>query len=256
MNKILIFTGAGLSAESGISTFRDNEDGLWTRYDPSRVANMLTFHSNKTEVFQFYNERRLSLSTLKPNAAHFGIAAMQKKYGKDNVKIFTQNIDDFLEQAGCEDVVHVHGEITKMMCMHCGNNWDIGYAEWFEDQECPHCDYGASENYGTSVKPGVVFFHEQAPEYYNLFKTFKESRNDTIIVIGTSGNIIDTKKITGNRYSTNKSFTILNNKIYDKYSMINYKDFDLTIFEPASVAIERIMKVVDERHANIQAISS
>jgi NAD-dependent deacetylase len=240
MNQVLIFSGAGLSAESGISTFRDNEDGLWTKYDPDVVANLYAFHKNRELVFKFYNERRVDLPNLKPNKAHEGIARMQKKYGKDNVKIYTQNIDDFLERAGCEDVVHVHGKFTDMNCMDCGHRWDIGHNEYEIDTPCPNC--GEIE----SVKPGVVFFYENAPEYPAMYKTFKDSRGDLIIVIGTSGEVVDLKYICGNRFSPNKSYTILNNKDFDRSGVINYKLFELCLFKPATEAIERIQDLVDK----------
>jgi NAD-dependent deacetylase len=242
MNQILIFTGAGLSAESGISTFRDNVDGLWTKYNPDIVANLRAFQQYRPEVMAFYNERRVELPSLKPNKAHEGIAALQKKYGKDIVKIYTQNIDDFLERAGCEDVVHVHGKFTEMHCRSCEATWDIGHTHWDEDRPCPHCGSVLS------VKPGVIFFYEDAPEYPGMFKAFRESRNDVILVIGTSGEVIDLTKICGNRYSPNKSFTVLNNKDRDKYGMINYSLFDAKVFKPAGEAIDTILEIVEREY--------
>lgn len=240
MDQVLIFSGAGLSAESGISTFRDNEDGLWTKYNPDVVANIRAFEKNRELVFQFYNERRMDLPNLKPNKAHEGIAAMQKKYGTDKVKIYTQNIDDFLERAGCEDVVHVHGKFTDMNCLACGHRWDVGYSEYVIDTPCPEC--GKTH----LVKPGVVFFGESAPEYAGMFSTFGKSRGDLIIVIGTSGEVVPMKSIAGNRYSPNKSYTILNNKDHDRFGMIDYKLFELCLFKPASEAIDRISELVDK----------
>jgi NAD-dependent deacetylase len=248
MNKILIFTGAGLSAESGISTFRDNVDGLWTKYNPDIVADMRNFKRHRSTVFKFYNERRTELPTLSPNAAHEGIAKLQKLYGKDNVKIFTQNIDDFLERAGCEDVVHVHGKFTEMHCMACGLTWEIGHTHFAEDKACPNCD--AVED----VKPGVIFFYEDAPEYPNMYKTFRDSRKDIILVIGTSGEVVPLHKITGNRYSTNKSFSILNNKDHDKYGQIDYGDFDVCVFEPAGQAIDKVISIVKREYEKLQGI--
>lgn len=250
MQQILIFTGAGLSAESGISTFRDNIDGLWTKYDPDVVANLWTWPLHKETVFKFYNERRVELPTLKPNKAHEGIAALQKQYGKDVVKIFTQNIDDFLERAGCEDVVHVHGKFTDMKCLDCDHVWDVGFTEVQLGTPCPMCRSTAG------VKPGVVFFHENAPEYPNMYSTFKKSRNDVIVVIGTSGEVIPMDRIAGNRRSPNKPYSILNNKDRDKYGMIDYRLFDTTIFKPATEAIDNILEIVRREHEkNLQAVS-
>lgn len=248
MNQILVFTGAGLSAESGISTFRDNEDGLWTKYDPDVVANLWTWPNHKETVFKFYNERRTQLPTLKPNAAHEGLAAIQRLYGKDRVKIFTQNIDDFLERAGCEDVVHVHGKFTDMNCLDCNHVWDVGYNEVALGTPCPKCGSIAG------VKPGVVFFYEDAPEYPNMYKAFRDSRKDVILVIGTSGEVVPLHKITGNRYSPNKSFTILNNKDHDKYGHIDYGDFDVCVFEPAGQAIEKIIGIVKREYEKLQGV--
>lgn len=250
MKQILIFTGAGLSAESGISTFRDNVDGLWTKYNPDVVANLWTWPNHKQTVFDFYNERRVELPNLKPNAAHEGIAKLQKEYGKDVVKVFTQNIDDFLERAGCEDVVHVHGKFTDMLCLDCDHTWDVGYTEVQLGTACPSCGSVAG------VKPGVIFFHEAAPEYPNMYKTFRESRNDVIVVIGTSGEVISMDKIAGNRRSPNKPFSILNNKDRDKYGMIDYRLFDAVLFKPASEAIDTILEIVKREHEkNIQTLS-
>ena len=247
MNKILIFTGAGLSAESGISTFRDNEDGLWTKYNPDIVCNIHVFKKNRNLVFDFYNERRIGLPSLSPNKAHLGIAEIQKKYGKDNVKIYTQNIDDFLERAGCEDVVHVHCKFTDMTCLNCEHTWDVGYSPYELNMPCLRC--GSLED----VKPGVVFFGEPAPKYAEMFSTFGKSRNDIIIVIGTSGEVVPLKYIAGNRYSPNKSYTILNNKEYDRGGHIDTRLFDVCMFKPASEAIDRIQEMVERiNNANLK----
>lgn len=248
MNNILIFTGAGLSAESGISTFRDNVDGLWTQYNPDIVANLRNFSTYRDIVFKFYNERRVELPTLRPNKAHEGLAALQRLYGKDRVKIFTQNIDDFLERAGCEDVVHVHGKFTDMHCLACSHTWDIGHTRWEKDQPCPNC--GEVE----TVKPGVIFFYEDAPEYPNMYKTFRDSRKDIILVIGTSGEVVPLHKIAGNRYSPNKSYSILNNKDHDKYGHIDYGDFDACLFEPAGQAIDKIIGIVKREYEKLQGV--
>jgi NAD-dependent deacetylase len=240
MNQILFFTGAGLSAESGISTFRDNEDGLWTKYNPAIVATLANLDKNRKLVFDFYNERRVQLPDLQPNAAHIGIAEIQKKYGKHRVRIFTQNIDDLLERAGCEDVVHVHGKFTDHQCLYCDHVWDVGYTSVPEDVECPKCQ-------STDTKPGVVFFGETAPEYSTLFNTFRRSQGDIIVVMGTSGEVISMNMIVTDRWSKNKSYAILNNKDYDGRWIIDYDLFDERIFLPATEGIEEIKKVIEEK---------
>lgn len=240
MKQILIFSGAGLSAESGIATFRD-ADGLWEGNDPNIVSNINAFFSNKEIVFDFYNKYRAKLADAQPNAAHIGIAELQKTYGSENVQIFTQNVDDLLERAGCEHVNHVHGFLPYMMCLNekCGHAWDVGYTSVSHDASCPKC---AMQN----IKPAVVFFGEGAPGYENLYKTFKHSRDDLIIVIGTSGEVIPLSYITGNRYSTNRSKTVLNNLEYNPLGYVDKKLFDICLFKPATEAWSRIREIADE----------
>jgi NAD-dependent deacetylase len=247
MNQILFFTGAGLSAESGISTFRDNVDGVWTVYDPEVVANLYNFHENKEIVFKFYNERRIAAKEIQPNDAHRGIAEIQKKHGKDVVKIFTQNVDDLLERAGCEDVVHVHGKITEMLCMECDHVWDIGHTVFNIDSSCPSCGQSGS------IKPGVIFFHEIAPEYQKMINTFQDSEKDVVVVIGTSFEVIPQDLIIRDRSKNNRSTAILNNIVHDKYGKIDYNDFDICLFSPASEVIKTITNIVDRRHAELCA---
>ncbi len=108
---ILFFSGAGLSADSGLSTFRDT-NGLWDKYDINKVCNISTWKANYELVHEFYNLRRTEYKDAKPNAMHTMIADMQRKHGSDKVMVITQNIDNLLEEAGCENVLHVHGRIN------------------------------------------------------------------------------------------------------------------------------------------------
>ena len=127
--KIVVLSGAGLSAESGIETFRD-KDGLWENHPVDEVATMDGFTANPMLVHKFYNERRRQLQKVKPNAAHYALAELE---GCPEVELFhvTQNIDDLCERAGCENVVHMHGELLKCRCLMCAqvvdwhNNTDI-----------------------------------------------------------------------------------------------------------------------------------
>lgn len=237
MKKILIFTGAGLSAESGINTFRDT-NGLWDSYDPMEVANIQKMESNRELIFDFYNKMRNQLEHVEPNAAHFGISEMQLQYGFENVQIFTQNVDDLLEKAGCQDVTHVHGTLTDMLCRSCGNKWDVEYQSVSSTTTCPCCA-------SNKTKPAVVFFGENAPEYQKLYSTFGHSRNDLIIVIGTSGEVVPLKYIAGNRRSDRRSTTLLNNLEHDKFGSIDYSLFDTVLFEPATSAINRIREIAN-----------
>lgn len=196
--KILIFAGAGISAESGLSTFRD-KDGLWTKYDINKVCTYRTLLAAKDDldkrkyIFDFYNDIRKSIHTAIPNKAHIEIASWQKKYGTDRVKIVTANIDDLFEKAGCEEVVHVHGDIQNMLCIGCGNIWKVSEAGYKHDERCPRCN-------SRQTKPNVVFFGEQAPHYLTMQQIFnikRRAENDLLLYVGSSQNVIPPSRLIG-----------------------------------------------------------
>lgn len=190
--KILIFCGAGLSAESGLSTFRDS-NGLWNNHNVLEVCNLKTFEKNKKMVFEFYNARKLEIIDAIPNIAHKTIANIQSKYGIENVHIFTSNIDDLLEKAGCKNVVHVHGDCNHMQCLECEHIWNIGSAPYDNNGICPECE---SHN----IKPNIIFFNEEAPKYKQLTQAFESSGeiiHDAIVpniklFVGTSFKVLPT----------------------------------------------------------------
>lgn len=225
--KIVIFSGAGISAESGIKTFRD-ADGLWENHKIEDICNQYTWEQNYERVHKFYNQRRLQLADVKPNLAHEVVAQIKQKYKEDCI-VITQNIDDMFERAGCSDVIHVHGELTKMECMACGEIYDIGYREFVAGQECPACK-------NTHIKPYVVFFGGQAPKYMNMYEAFEYLQNDNSIavVIGTLGNII---QISANLELMDCK-KILNNLEESPY--IDGSQFDKVYYENATHACEKI----------------
>lgn len=137
MSKVVFLTGAGLSAESGIKTFRDH-NGLWNNYDVMEVCSIKGFRKNRQLVLDFYDLRRADLADKEPNPAHFMIAELQKKY-PDQIINLTQNVDNLLEKAGCSEVIHLHGELTKAVCETCNHVIEIGYHPIRDFQQCPHC---------------------------------------------------------------------------------------------------------------------
>jgi NAD-dependent deacetylase len=212
LNRILIFTGAGISAESGVSTFRD-KDGVWSKYDLNEVCNFNRFVSIKNDVekrakiFDFYNETKKKMLIAKPNEAHYQVAEWQKKYGKDKVVIVTANIDDLFEKAGCEDVIHVHGDIFNMMCASCSYTWHIGDNE-FSDVRCPECN-------SRLTKPNIVFFYENAPKYAEMkyhFHPKRRNANDHLLYIGSSMTVIPPSTLFSNGDRNNIGHKILINK--------------------------------------------
>jgi NAD-dependent deacetylase len=235
VNQILVFTGAGLSAESGVPTFR-GPGGFWRGYDPRLVASIDTLDENRALVFEFYNDRRTKLPTVAPNAAHRWLAALQTRLGP-RLTLFTQNVDDLLERAGCRDVVHLHGSLLEAHCRACDRRWHVGYEALPVTLRCPDC---GSER----TKPGIVMFGEQAPLYAIMHEVFGGSRDDLILVIGTAGAVIPFEYVVGNRRSTRRSYTVLNN--LDRDPGVAYERyFDETLFKPATAALPECTAIVD-----------
>tara|TARA_B110000503_G_C7116464_1_gene400588 strand:+ start:890 stop:1408 length:519 start_codon:yes stop_codon:yes gene_type:complete len=151
MTKIVVFSGAGMSAESGLKTFRDN-DGLWENYKVEEVATPQAWKANPGMVLHFYNLRRRQLFQAKPNAAHYLISKLEREY---DVTVITQNIDNLHEQAGSSKVLHLHGELKKVK------------SEKFEnliyDWPKPDLILGDLCEKGTQLRPHVVWFGEEVP---------------------------------------------------------------------------------------------
>jgi len=185
MKNLIILSGAGLSADSSVPTFR-SQNGLWMNHDINVVCNYSTWKDNFDQVHTFYNNLRTLLTTVEPNPAHYLIAEWEKRYGERVISL-TANVDDLLERAGCQNTLHLHGFLPNMQCTACGNIWNVAYKAWdCVNDRCPKC------NSRRGVKPGVVFFNEGAKEYIRLNKVFRElAPADTVLVIGTSGQVIN-----------------------------------------------------------------
>ena len=177
---IMIFTGAGLSAESGIKTFRDH-DGLWENYDVMQVCSTEGWEADRALVTEFYNARRKDLKDKIPNPAHMFLAELEKKY-PNKIYNLTQNVDNLLEKAGCTKVVHLHGTLTDLRCEACEHIWDVGYRPQDENEICPQCG-------SASIRHNVVMFGEAAPAYQKIYEAISNCK--LLIAIGTSGQVID-----------------------------------------------------------------
>lgn len=168
--KIVILTGAGVSQESGIKTFRDS-NGLWENHDIHEVAHPKGWKKNRSMVNRFYNERRKQLHDCQPNAAHYALAELEKHH---DVTIITQNVDDLHERAGSTNVLHLHGELFKVRDEETGDVYD-----WKD--ELP--DDAVSEH-GNSLRPHIVWFTEQVP---NIDRAqIITSNADLFLIVGTS----------------------------------------------------------------------
>lgn len=172
MQKIVVFTGAGVSAESGIKTFRDH-DGLWENHKISEVATPDAWRKNPKLVLDFYNERRKQILSAKPNQAHKLIAQLQGKY---DVHVITQNIDDLHEKAGSKKVIHLHGELMK--CRSTLNpNLIYTLKSW-------KLNIGDKCELGSQLRPHVVWFGEAVPNMEIAYEV--ASKADVFIVVGSS----------------------------------------------------------------------
>lgn len=174
---ILILTGAGVSADSGVPTFRDSM-GLWEHHRVEEVASPEGFAVNPSLVHRFYNERRRKLQEgIEPNPAHFAIAQLERDY-PGSVWVVTQNIDDLHERGGQENVIHMHGELLKAFCLNCGGVFECR-GDLSTESLCTTCQTKGS------LRPRVVWFGEMPLQMPMIEKLIEQT--DLFIAIGTSG---------------------------------------------------------------------
>lgn len=178
--KIAVLTGAGVSAESGISTFRD-ANGLWDNYNVEDVATLEGWNRNPALVLDFYNQRRRQLATVKPNAAHLAIASLEDNY---DVTVITQNIDNLHERAGSTRIIHLHGELNKVRPENRYNErngfsedmvFDIGYGD---------INLGDTSVDGIQLRPHIVWFGEAVPKIEQAIDVVEAA--DILLIVGTS----------------------------------------------------------------------
>ncbi|MGL4207484.1 MAG: Sir2 family NAD+-dependent deacetylase [Aeromonadaceae bacterium] len=176
--RVVILTGAGISAESGIATFRAS-DGLWEQHRIEDVATPEGFSRDAALVHSFYNQRRLSLGAVTPNPAHAALAKLQQLWG-ERVLLVTQNVDDLHERAGSPQVLHMHGELLKVRCVRTGRVY-----QWHEPlttaDRCSCCQPGQG------LRPHIVWFGEMPLEMERIYEALAQA--DLFVAIGTSGNV-------------------------------------------------------------------
>ncbi len=175
--KIVVLTGAGVSAESGLGTFRDT-DGLWTQYDLEDVATPQGFARDPALVHDFYSARRRNCISAAPNAAHEALVRLEKSKQHDLILV-TQNVDDLHERAGSTEVIHMHGALMGALCAACDARW-AAPAEMAADAPCPTCATPAT-------RPDIVWFGE-IPYHMDEIITHLEA-SDLFVAIGTSGTV-------------------------------------------------------------------
>ena len=213
MQKLVILTGAGMSSESGIKTFRDS-GGLWEEYEVTEVATPMAWAKNRDLVLRFYNERRRQLEGCEPNDGHKGLAALEKYF---DVHIITQNIDNLHERAGSTNVLHLHGELTKARSTADPSLvYDIGYKDIIQGSVCAK---------GSQLRPHIVWFGEEVPMLEEA--VIITAAADIFVVIGSSLNV------------------------YPAAGLINYAPYEvpLWLIDPKEVAvpISRKVEVIKEK---------
>ena len=180
MKKITVLTGAGVSAESGVSTFRDS-DGLWENHKVEDVASIEGWYRNPSVVLDFYNARRAQLADVKPNAAHRAIAELEKEY---KVTVVTQNVDNLHERAGSTRIIHLHGELTKVRPENCCNDSDGFSEETVFDIGTDSIAIGDLAPNGAQLRPHIVWFGEAVPKIDQAIDAVEAA--DILLIVGTS----------------------------------------------------------------------
>jgi NAD-dependent deacetylase len=222
MKKIIVFSGAGISAESGIKTFRDS-DGLWENYNINEVATPEAWKNNKKLVLEFYNERRKQVIKATPNTAHYKLAELEKAF---DVEIITQNIDDLHERAGSKNVLHLHGEILKAKNNYSDKSYPIKGTELNLNDKCPE---------GHQLRPDVVWFGEAVPNMLTAIEQCKLA--DILIIIGTSLTVYPAANLIDFAPEDCEKYLIDPNEI----SLVGIKKIT-HIKEKASTGIETLIK--------------
>ena len=225
MKKLVVLTGAGISAESGINTFRDS-DGLWEGHDVMEVATPQGFAANPTLVLDFYNQRRKELLTVKPNKAHLNLVALEKQF---DVEIITQNVDNLHEKAGSKNVTHLHGELLKVR----SSKDESLVLDWDKD-----IVLGDLCEFNSQLRPHIVWFGEMVPMLEKAIEITKKA--DVLVIIGTSMQVYPAASLV--------DFVKPNIPIYfiDPKPQISENDFNnLTIIKNiASLGTDKLIKLL------------
>ena len=231
MKKILIFTGAGVSKESGIETFRD-ANGLWNNYKIEDVATPDGWRKNRQLVLDFYNDRRAQLNTVEPNLAHQLIASLEKDF---DVCIVTQNVDNLHERAGSKNIIHLHGELTKSRSTFPGST---------ETYDC-HDDINLGDKCprGSQLRPNIVWFGESLDPIKIKNAETESEKCDICIIVGTSMHVSPANQIP---FLTKEDCLIY----YIDPSDIDFyiPEFRLPYFkhikEPATIGMQKVIDII------------
>ncbi|NCQ15791.1 MAG: NAD-dependent deacylase [Flavobacteriales bacterium] len=224
MKHIVVLTGAGMSAESGLKTFRD-ADGLWEGYDVTKVATPEGFHANPELVLDFYNQRRRQLLEVKPNLGHINLARLEKHY---KVSIITQNIDDLHERAGSSKVTHLHGELLKVRSTFDENDIQPWTTNLLLGNTCKK---------GYQLRPHIVWFGEAVPMIEKAMDICMTA--DILVIIGTSMQVYPAASLM--HYVTQGTPTYF----IDPKPALESKPNLTVIAEPATTGVKRFIELIN-----------
>ena len=232
--KIAVLTGAGVSAESGLGTYRDN-GGLWDNYDPMEVASIQGWYKNRKLVLDFYNMQRAKLKDTKPNAAHLAIASLEDNY---NVTVITQNVDNLHERAGSTHVIHLHGEATKV------RPENGVYDDNFSEREVIDVGYepvhlGDLAPNGSQLRPHIVFFGESVPKIEPAIDVVAAA--DLLLIVGTSMQVYPAAGLY--RYADPKTPIY----VVDPADLPLYDSRITHIKDVATKGMQKFIKILEER---------
>ena len=211
--RIVVFSGAGMSAESGIATFRDNPDSLWSKFNTREMATPEGWRSDKHRVWAWYEGRRGAVLQAQPHAGHLAVAqlgdTLRSVHGRDvRVDVITQNVDNLHERAGSSSVIHLHGSLFAPRCTACARPGEFAPGEpdqtltYLEPPECQHC--------GGSIRPGVVWFGEPLPDKELRLAEELVDACDVMLVVGTSGVVYPAAELPMNAYRLGKFVAEIN----------------------------------------------
>ncbi len=230
MRKLVVLTGAGISAESGLKTFRDM-GGLWELYDVTQVASPVAWKMNRPLVLRFYNERRKQLLEVEPNAGHKILASLEDRY---DVSIITQNVDDLHERAGSSHVLHLHGELRKSRST--ANPQLLYDIEGWELKEGDLCELGSQ------LRPHVVWFGEPVTKMPEAIELAREA--DLFLIVGTSLVVYPAAGLIDFVSSQTPVFLVDPNEIDNPL----YRD--ITIFrEPAGTGVAKVKELLLQKYS-------
>jgi len=232
--KILIFSGAGVSKESGIETFRDSKDSLWNNYKIEDVATIDAWRKNRSLVLDFYNQRRAQLKDVEPNLAHQIIADLEKDY---DVTLVTQNVDNLHERAGSINVIHLHGELTKSRSTFPGST---------QSYDCPgDINIGDKCPRGSQLRPHIVWFGENLDPLNIVTAEVAAGKCDICIIVGTSMQVFPANQIPFLTKEDCIIFYVDPNEM-DFYVPELRNNFFHHIKEPATTGMQKILKILKD----------